>query len=295
MIALVPAMTALPPADLAALDEAAREYLAAKGRLMGALERAGSVLQSGLHRLPGDAQRLVAERARDALELAYRVSVTGLGRDGPPSARAWQYRAAGMASGLLGGAGGFATTLVELPVTTALILRSIAEVARAAGHDPDDAEVRAHCIEVFAFGGPLEEDDDADLAFWGARLAGREVAGLLVSVAARYAPQVLTKLAAQAAPVLGGVVGAGLNLLYMQFYQAMARVVFRLLPLEREHGRAPVRAAFAHQVRAVAARRDSRSSPRGDSRFSTRGDSRFSTRGDSRFSPGGDGRFNAPR
>lgn len=250
MASLVPRMpTTFAPSDLATLDQAAAEYLAAKGRLMGTLERAGSVLQSGLHRLPGDVQRVVGERARDALELAYRVAITGLEQDRARTDRAWQYRVGGMASGLLGGAGGFATTLAELPVTTTLIMRAIAEVARAGGHGLDDPEVRAHCIEVFAFGGPLEEDDDADLAFWGARLAGREVASLMVGVAARYAPTVVTKLAAQAAPVLGGVVGAGLNLLYMQFYQAMARVVFRLLPLERTHGREAVRAAFADRVR----------------------------------------------
>lgn len=238
----------LAPAELALLEEAAAEYLNAKGRLMGALERAGSVLQSGLHRLPGDVQRAVGNRARDALDLGYRVAILGLEGDRTQSDRAWQYRVGGFASGLLGGAGGFATTLAELPVTTTLIMRSIADIARAGGHDLNDPEVRAHCVEVFAFGGPLEEDDDADLAFWTARLAGREVAQLTVGVAARYAPTVVTKLAAQAAPVLGAAVGAGLNLLYMEFYQRMARVVFRLLPLERAHGREAVRRAFAGRV-----------------------------------------------
>lgn len=251
MTALIPAMPApLASADLALLGAAAADYLAAKGQLMGALERVGGALQSGLHRLPGNAQRAVGEAARGALEVGYRVAILGLEGDRAPTDRAWRHRLGGVASGLLGGAGGFATTLAELPVTTTLLLRSIADTARAAGHDLRDAEVRARCVEVFAFGGPLEEDDDADLAFWTARLAGREMAQLLVGVAARYAPAVLTKLAAQAAPVLGAAVGAGLNLLYFRFYQAMARVVFALLPLERAHGRETVRRAFAGRVAA---------------------------------------------
>lgn len=253
MIALSLPMPALPPADLARLDVAAVEYLAAKSNLMGALERVGGALQSGLHRLPGTAQRAVGNAARGALEVGYRVAILGLEGDAAPTDRAWRYRLGGVASGLLGGAGGFATTLAELPVTTTLLLRSIADTARAAGHDLRDAEVRAHCVEVFAFGGPLEEDDDADLAFWTARLAGREMAQLMVGVAARYAPSVMTKLGAQAAPVLGAAVGAGLNLLYFRFYQRMARVVFSLLPLERTHGREAVRRAFAARV---AARRE---------------------------------------
>jgi hypothetical protein len=241
-------MTALAPHDLAELDRAAAEYLAAKGRLMGTLEKMGHLLQSGLHRLPSGVQRSMAERARDALELGYRAAILGLDAEPTKGDRTLGYRLGGMASGALGGMGGFMTTLAELPVTTTLIMRSIAEIAQSEGHDVRDAEVRAHCIEVFAFGGPLDEDDDADLAFWGARLAGREVAGLMVSVAARYAPAMVTKFAMQAAPILGGAVGAGLNLLYMQFYQAMARVVFRLLPLEQRHGREAVREGFAARV-----------------------------------------------
>lgn len=238
---------ALTADEFATLSRAAGDYLAAKGTLMSTLEQAGNLIQSGLHRLPSNVQQMVADRARDGLQLAFRSAILGL--DGPSRHdAAGGYRLGGMLSGAIGGLGGLATTLAELPVTTGLIMRSVASIARAEGLDLADEEVRATCVEVFAFGGPLEEDDDADLAFWTARLGGRQVAQMMVVAAARYAPTMAAKIGAQAVPLLGAAVGAGLNFVYMDFYQRMARVVFALLPIERAHDRAMVRSCFASVV-----------------------------------------------
>lgn len=240
------ACAALSEAEFAALCRAADGYLAAKGRLMATLEQAGNLIQSGLHRLPGQMQQMVADRARDGLQLAFRSAILGL--EGPSAdAGSGRFRMGGMVSGALGGLGGLATTLAELPVTTGLIMRSVASIARAEGFDLADEEVRATCVEVFAFGGPLEEDD-ADLAFWTARLGGRQVAQVMVAAAARFAPAMAAKIGAQAVPLLGAAVGAALNFVYMDFYQRMARVAFALLPIERAHGRAMVRSCFASVV-----------------------------------------------
>jgi hypothetical protein len=258
-----PSLPALADPD-AVLDRAAEEYLAARGRLMAALEQAGRFVQMGLARLPMEVQRAAAERAREGLEIAFRAAILGL----DPAARrehAGAYRLTGALAGALGGFGGFATTLAELPVTTGLIMRSVADIARARGLDLEDPEVRAACIEVFAFGGPLDEDDDQDLAFWMTRLAGQEIAQLIAGVVTRYAPAVLTKLGAQAVPLAGAAVGAGLNLVYMDFYQRIARVVFALQPLEAAAGRAATRRRFAALVDAKRAARGQ------DARFGRRG------------------------
>lgn len=231
----------------AVLVRAADDYLAARGRLMTSLEQAGRFVQVGLNRLPQGVQRAVAERARDGLEFAFRTAILGL-EPGIRPERSGAYRLSGAIAGAVGGVGGLATTLAELPVTTGLIMRSVADIARARGLDLTDPAVRAACIEVFAFGGPLDEDDDADIAFWATRLAGQEMAQLMASVVIRYAPAMMTKLGAQAVPLVGAVVGAGLNLVYMDFYQRMARVVFALQPLEKAGGRAEMRRRFASVV-----------------------------------------------
>lgn len=239
--------TPLAPDSEMVLARAADDYLAARGRLMTALERAGRFVQMGLNRLPADVQKMVAERARDGLEFAFRNAILGM-EPGTRPEKSAAYRIGGALSGAVGGMGGFATTLAELPVTTGLIMRSVADIARGQGLDLADPEVRTACIEVFAFGGPLEEDDDADIAFWATRLAGQEMAQLMASVVVRYAPSMMTKLGAQAVPLVGAAVGAGLNLVYMEFYQRMARVIFALQPLERAEGRAAVRRRFAAVV-----------------------------------------------
>ncbi|MGM9458182.1 EcsC family protein, partial [Lacticaseibacillus rhamnosus] len=56
-------------------------------------------------------------------------------------------------SGALGGAFGLATIAVELPVSTTLMLRSIAEIAREEGEDIETPEGALACIQVFALGG----------------------------------------------------------------------------------------------------------------------------------------------
>ncbi len=249
----------LPPDGEAVLERAATDYLAARGRLMTALEQAGRFVQMGLNRLPPDVQKMVAERAREGLELAFRTAILGFDAETRPDNCA-AYRLGGALSGAVGGMGGLATTLAELPVTTGLIMRSVADIARGQGLDLRDPAVRTACVEVFAFGGPLEEDDDADIAFWATRLAGQEKAQLKASVVVRYAPAMMTKLGAQAVPLVGAAVGAGLNLVYMDFYQRMARVVFALQPLEQAEGRGAVRRRFAAVVdaRRVAAGQDAR-------------------------------------
>ena len=58
-------------------------------------------------------------------------------------------------SGITGGVSGFfgaATLAVELPVTTTLMLRSIAGIARREGEDLTHPGARLACLEVFALG-----------------------------------------------------------------------------------------------------------------------------------------------
>lgn len=47
---------------------------------------------------------------------------------------------------------GLPALAIELPVTTTLMLRSIAEIARAEGEDLGSREARLACLEVFALG-----------------------------------------------------------------------------------------------------------------------------------------------
>jgi EcsC protein family len=154
-----------------------------------------------------------------------------------------------LATGVAGGAFGLPAILAELPITTALILRSIADVGRSHGERLDDPDFAATCIEVFAFGGPLDEDADSDIAFIATRIGAIEITDFIAKVAVRYASAMAPKIAALSVPLVGAVLGAGVNWAYMRFYQAMARVLFTLRPIERSHDAALVRSCFASLVK----------------------------------------------
>src|SRR5690606_16527871 len=101
------------------------------------------------------------------------------------------HKAATAATGAVGGFFGMSALALELPVTTTLIMRAIADVARSEGCVLSDPEVQAACIEVFALGGNAPDDDAADSGYYASRGALAEVVRLttkdLVGIAGQRA------------------------------------------------------------------------------------------------------------
>jgi hypothetical protein len=139
-------------------------------------------------------------------------------------------------TGAVGGAFGLPALLLELPVSTCIMLRSIAEIARAEGEDLRSPGGRLACLEVFALGGNKTGADDAETAYFAVRAGlGQEVRAALrylakeptdratapvivrfvQAVAQRFGIQLSEKVAAQAVPVIGAVGGAAINTLSM--------------------------------------------------------------------------------
>jgi len=169
------------------------------------------------------------------------------------------------ATGAAGGLFGLPALAVELPVSTTIMLRSIADIARSEGEILRTAETKLACIEVFALGGRLASDDATESAYFAVRLAlskamteaaqhlaGRGVTGTGVpamvrfvsQVAVRFGVPVSEKIVAQALPVVGAAGGALLNTLFIDHFQDMARGHFIVRRLERAHGREAVRVAY---------------------------------------------------
>lgn len=247
---------------LAELRAIATRYRDAQGLFLRMLNFAGRFAEDLTRNLPESWQRRLSDATEAALRAAYtgaRVSqgdARGTSRIGRALGRMRGERVhalAAMASGALGGAGGLATTLVDLPVTTALIFRSIQQIAADYGEDIADPEVRAQCLTVFALGGPLPDDDADDASLWALRvgLTGKTLAELVKAVAPRLGLVVSEKLIAQATPVLGAIAGAAINPLFTGYYQAMAHVHFRLRRLERTQDPEQLRACFEAIVRAM--------------------------------------------
>ena len=168
-------------------------------------------------------------------------------------------------SGALGGAFGLLALTVELPFSTTLMLRSIADIARSEGEQITDVRAKLACLEVFAMGGTRSEDDGAETGYFAVRAAlagalteaakymtqhGLTGAGapaivrFLSKIASRYSIQVSEKAAVQAIPLIGAAGGATINLLFMDHFQNMARGHFIVRRLERTYGVEPIRERY---------------------------------------------------
>jgi hypothetical protein len=260
---------ALPSATHALPPEAARELRAA----FEALENpslaarlaslAGMPIEALRARLPAVVQGGLDGAVRAALQLAIATAM----RSGPavsplPIPSSWFHRGMAAASGAMGGAFGLPGTLIELPVSTTILLRQVAAVAGEEGEDLSVPEAAAECLKVFALGGSTPADDAAESGYFAVRIALAEalkgavgrtiVPGFMAAVAARFVGPMGLKLSAQAAPVLGAAAGAAVNLAFLEHFRGVARGHFTLRRLERTHGTAQVRAAWE----AIAASQD---------------------------------------
>lgn len=218
--------------EIAAL---ARRYDKAGGLGLQVLNLIGTQAENLLERLPDPIKLRLESATERALNIAVDAAHASRGR--VPDQAPWLDRAVTTAMGAAGGVGGLPTALTELPVTTTLLLRTIQGVAKAHGFDPEDPDVRADCLTVFAAAGPLEQDDGANMAFLAARvtLTGKGVHTILSRVAPRLASVLGQKLAAQTVPVMGAAAGAATNYAYTSYYQEMAAVHFGLRALARDH------------------------------------------------------------
>lgn len=255
-------------ADLAALARA-KHFLENPGLAVRLASQAGKPVEWGIERLPARARELVAASTRKALEAALDAAVRTLDPRAAEAPRDWSHRLSVVGTGAFGGFFGLAALPLELPVSTAIMLRSVADHARAQGEDLTELDARLNCLLVFALGGATPSDDAAEVGYFAVRmalaravaeaaeyLAARTVgvavadraapvlARLVARLAARFGPAVAAKLAVQLAPVAGALGGAAVNALFIGHYQEAAWGHFTVRRLERRHGVEEVRRAY---------------------------------------------------
>ncbi len=252
------ACAGLDAGDRASLAEAAAILLDARGIVIRTSEWLGGRLHAaGPHLSSEDWQARYQALVEAALRNAYRVGTLGL--DGESHRRPWR-RLSKLVAAATGGASGFVGLpgiAADLPITTCLMMRSIAEIARSQGENLASADTRQACIEVFAFGGPEIEDNDIDIAYWTIRgsLGHASIAMLIRQAATRFGLMLSQRYLAQTVPLIGAAAGSTLNYAFMNYYQQMARVHFTLRELERRHERGAVRDCFDCLVRRERLRR----------------------------------------
>lgn len=222
----------------------------------------GTPIDIALQLLPKGWYRRLHDAAEGAIRKALEVGMSSMRHEHEPSAHELLYRTLAAGTGAAGGLFGLPGLLLELPITTTLMLRSIAEVARNEGEHIHDPETRAACLEVFALGGRSELDDAADTGYYGVRLALAAYVGssiltppgavphasaqLVHAVASRFGASLSQRGAAQLMPVVGALGAATINAIFMHHFQDMARGHFTVRRLERKYGAEVVRSHYEH-------------------------------------------------
>ena len=224
----------------------------------------GAPIERGFDLLPAKWAKTVHSAVRISLERALSVAVRSLGRR-TRFGRERFHKLAVAATGAGGGAFGLAGLIVELPISTTIMLRAIADTARSQGEDVRALETQLACLEVFALGGRTPTDDAAEAGYFAVRsaLAGtvsdaaRYIAqrGLqekgapvlvrfMTSIGSRFGVAVSEKIAAMAVPVIGAAGGAVINTIFISHFQSVAQGHFTIRRLERVYGQPAVKELY---------------------------------------------------
>ncbi len=246
----------------------------------------GKPIELGLEKLPVYWQKMIGEIVRTVLLKGLELAIYTLG-DFPEKRtetwwtrltadqkmRAWMHKTIAAITGASGGPFGAAALPIELPISTGIILRSIADIARSEGHDLSSLETRLSCLSVLALGSRDARGNPARHSnYWAVRttlskavseaaafIAERGVADtgapaimrLILAIASRFSVRITEEMAAKAIPLISMATGATINLLFMDHFQDMARGHFIIKRLEKKYGAEKISAAY-HQLPAPA-------------------------------------------
>lgn len=212
--------------------------------------------------LPVKTSRNIQDVVKFTLRNLLSLTVKTMDKELKHGASTTGHKIASGISGALGGTFGLPALAVELPISTSIILRSIADIARSEGEDISTLQSRLACLEVFAFGGKSDTDDGAETGYFTVRAAlakavsdaakhiasrgltesgAPPIARLISRLASRFGTVVSEKVFAQSVPVIGALGGATINLLFVDHFQEVARGHFTVRRLERKYGKEKVK------------------------------------------------------
>lgn len=259
--------------------QSAASYLESPSLALRLTDLVGMPIGFGVDHLPAGAQKAIETATRAAVSNALNLSIATviLPRDARTfepfrsqvRSSTWTARLHTAGAGLSGAAGGFfglAALPLELPLSMAIILRSVSSVADDFWHDLRCPRVRLECIAVLAIGSGVDCDyfssrlATAQLieqsAKWIASRSTAEIAQTVANksapaliqfvahVAARFEVVVSQKALAHALPVVGAITGAAINAAFADHFATAARFHFGIRALEFRYGSDLVRAVY---------------------------------------------------
>ena len=243
------------PQDQVELRAAAAK-LEGQSFAMTVATKVGLPVEAMLRMLPERAQDSIGHAVDKALEQCLRVALAA-GQRKSSLRRERGHTLSTAVTGAVGGFFGLPGLVVELPVTTTIMLHSIAEIARSQGEDLNNPDSALACLQVLALGPEGVSGEATESAYYATRAAlaqvtrdaaayvaqkglSKEGAPALVSflarIASRFGLEVSEKAAAQLVPVAGAAGGLALNVLFTNHFQRLAEGHFSVRRLERKYG-----------------------------------------------------------
>lgn len=241
----------------------AKEFLENPSFTMKLANYVGKPIEIGLEKIDS---KVLTNATEKALTKSLDVAIGSLNKKDKLSTSNIKHKMYTAVSGAIGGFWGLATLAVELPLSTTIMLRSIADIAEGQGHDLNEIETRLACLEVFSLGSSkITSDDGEESAYFASRgalalemkmavdavsnMSNKAIQNSLAqgqlplmvkfinSIASRFGMTVSEKLVAQSVPIIGAVGGATLNLMFINHFQNMAEGHFIVKRLEQEYGK----------------------------------------------------------
>ena len=225
----------------------------------------GKPVELGLSQLPKKWNENISRVLQAVLLKWIELSINTMGKKESVTSSDWFHKFVITASGSIGGFFGLASMPVELPFSTGIILRSIADIARSEGHDISLLEVKMECLQVLALGGNKEDDDETEQGYWATRVflaqqlrsaatflsekglteeGAPPLVRLIATIASRFGSVVTEEAMAKAIPVISAATGGGINYLFINHFQDMARGHFIVKRLENKYGTEQVKEKY---------------------------------------------------
>lgn len=230
----------------------------------------GTPIEKGMAMLPDSWNEKIGVATKAALLKAADAAILTMNDKPNEETSNWWHKIGVAVSGGVGGFFGLPALIIELPISTTIMLRSIADIARAEGESVIDPRTKLACLEVFALGGKNKSDDASESGYFVVRAAlaksvteaiefistktlAEEGAPALVrfiaNIAQRFSIQVTEKVAAQAVPAIGAAGGIIVNTIFIDHFQDMAKGHFTVRRLEKIYGKDVVKTAYEEMLK----------------------------------------------
>ncbi len=258
-------------------------FLETPGAFIRAANMLGHPIELLQDRLPDKARRAIQTATHEALKKALKVALftipqeAGQGKAIFASAEhkvamnsRWHELGA-MVTGTFGGLFGLPSLAIELPISTALMLRSIASTAQSFGADLSSPKTQLECLYVFTLSANAPHDA-AETSYYASRLglgklvseaaafiakhSAREafemiekgsvpvLIRLMSRIAAQFEITVSEKVISESIPIIGAAGGALINAAFTHHFNQAAKFHFGIKQLEERYGQSKIRKAY---------------------------------------------------